>query len=236
MKKEVKIKAQNKVKNSDIEIPEETIISSEENVNQKLEIEVDDIFEIAEILEVDDFSSIYDAENKDDDFDNVLATLDEAPPFNTEKKVKSTEPKPVTENSDSANKQKIKAIKRAIENKAFSIEREEIKVKDWRIQATDRDKLAKEEYEKKKSELDDLFKKNQARYDKRIAKTKKWWHEYSDNHEATKIKKLKDELALLNTELLKYETESTVTTEPEVSTEVTETTVTTEATETSESN
>ena len=194
MKKEVK-KVQNKVENSETETPEEIIISSEEN---EIEILENDADEFEKVLMSSDEKSIVasDIEVKD------------AKPVSEEK---VSEPKPVSENAEVVNKQKIKALKRSIENKTFTIEREEIKVKDWRVQATDRDKLATEEFEKKKSAIEESLKKNQERFNKRMAKTKKWWHEYSDNYEVTKIKKLKDELALLHSELLKFDTEPTET-------------------------
>lgn len=194
MKKEVK-KVQNKVENSETETPEENIISSEENENEILENDADEFEKV--LLSSDEKSIVAsDIEVKD------------AKPVSEEK---VSEPKPVSENAEVVNKQKIKALKRSIENKTFTIEREEIKVKDWRVQATDRDKLATEEFEKKKSAIEELLKKNQERFNKRMAKTKKWWHEYSDNYEVTKIKKLKDELALLQAELLKFDTEPTET-------------------------
>ena len=194
MKKEVK-KVQNKVENSETETPEEIIISSEEN---EIEILENDADEFEKVLMSSDEKSIVasDIEVKD------------AKPVSEEK---VSEPKPVSENAEVVNKQKIKALKRSIENKTFTIEREEIKVKDWRVQAADRDKLATEEFEKKKSAIEESLKKNQERFNKRMAKTKKWWHEYSDNYEVTKIKKLKDELALLQAELLKFDTEPTET-------------------------
>ena len=194
MKKEVK-KVQNKVENSETETPEENIISSEENENEILENDADEFEKV--LLSSDEKSIVAsDIEVKD------------AKPVSEEK---VSEPKPVSENAEVVNKQKIKALKRSIENKTFTIEREEIKVKDWRVQATDRDKLATEEFEKKKSAIEELLKKNQERFNKRMAKTKKWWHEYSDNYEVTKIKKLKDELTLLQAELLKFDTEPTET-------------------------
>ena len=194
MKKEVK-KVQNKVENSETETPEENIISSEENENEILENDADEFEKV--LLSSDEKSIVAsDIEVKD------------AKPVSEEK---VSEPKPVSENAEVVNKQKIKALKRSIENKTFTIEREEIKVKDWRVQATDRDKLATEEFEKKKSAIEESLKKNQERFNKRMAKTKKWWHEYSDNYEVTKIKKLKDELALLHSELLKFDTEPTET-------------------------
>ncbi len=194
MKKEVK-KVQNKVENSETETPEENIISSEENENEILENDADEFEKV--LLSSDEKSIVAsDIEVKD------------AKPVSEEK---VSEPKPVSENAEVVNKQKIKALKRSIENKTFTIEREEIKVKDWRVQATDRDKLATEEFEKKKSAIEESLKKNQERFNKRMAKTKKWWHEYSDNYEVTKIKKLKDELALLQAELLKFDTEPTET-------------------------
>ena len=194
MKKEVK-KVQNKVENSETETPEENIISSEENENEILENDADEFEKV--LLSSDEKSIVAsDIEVKD------------AKPVSEEK---VSEPKPVSENAEVVNKQKIKALKRSIENKTFTIEREEIKVKDWRVQAADRDKLATEEFEKKKSAIEELLKKNQERFNKRMAKTKKWWHEYSDNYEVTKIKKLKDELTLLQAELLKFDTEPTET-------------------------
>lgn len=191
MKKEIKNKIQPKIQNAELEEPEEINISSEEN---EIEILENDADEFEKVLMASDEKSIVasDIEVKD------------AKPVSEEK---VTEPKPVSENAEVVNKQKIKALKRSIENKTFTIEREEIKVKDWRVQAADRDKFATEEFEKKKSAIEESLKKNQERFNKRMAKTKKWWHEYSDNYELTKIKKLKDELALLQAELLKFDNE-----------------------------
>jgi hypothetical protein len=126
-----------------------------------------------------------------------------------EETASETEPepeiRPVTENTEVSNKTKIKALKRSVDNKMYSIEREESKVKLWRIQASDRDKKATDEFTKRLAELEVLLKKNQERFDKRMAKTKKWWHEFSDNYTDTKIKKLHDDLTLLQSELLKFE-------------------------------
>jgi hypothetical protein len=103
------------------------------------------------------------------------------------------------------NKQKIRAILRAIENKKYSIDRENEKCRIWEIQGKDRDDKANFEYNKRKVELDELLRKNQERYDKRMAKTHKWWHQYIITHRATKIKSLVDGLALLEAELMKLD-------------------------------
>ena len=107
--------------------------------------------------------------------------------------------------NDSANKFKIKTLKRSLENKKYALERENIKVRDWRVQAVDRDNKAGFEYEKRKKELEDLLAKNQTRYDKRMAKTQKWWWEYCINHEATKIAKIQKDIILLANEINKLE-------------------------------
>jgi hypothetical protein len=178
MKKNVKTSIQSDSKKADeeIEIPEVEIVPSEEIENdENLDIEDDQEVEMPEHI--------------------VEETASET----------ETEIKPIPENTEISNKSKIKALKRSVENKMYSIEREESKVKLWRIQAADRDKKATDEYEKRKTELEILLKKNQDRFDKRMAKTKKWWHEFSDNYTATKIKKLHDDLTLLQNELSKFE-------------------------------
>ena len=102
-------------------------------------------------------------------------------------------------------KYKIKAIKRAIEGKQSSLEREQAKNLDWRKQAAIRDENATSEYTKRKAEVEAHMKKIEERYQKRIARTKKWWHEYADNHEANKIKRLLGDIDALQAELAKHE-------------------------------
>ena len=123
---------------------------------------------------------------------------------NTDTQLKP-ETKSETENAELSNKQKIKALKRAIENKKYSLDRETEKCRTWRVQAKDRDEKATNEYQKRKKELEELLKKSEERYNKRIAKTKKWWWEYCVNFENTKIKKINDDLTLLQSELGKFE-------------------------------
>lgn len=102
-------------------------------------------------------------------------------------------------------KLKIKALKRSIDNKKYAIARDQEKKDLWRIQAKERDEKATSEFETKKILLEEQLKKNQDRFDKKMAKTKKWWHEYTDNFEITKIQKSKDELSKLEIELIKLE-------------------------------
>jgi hypothetical protein len=181
MKKTIKSSIQSDSKKADEEIekPEVEIVPSEE-------IENDEILDI-----------------EDDQDEETPGQIEET--ANETETVSEPEVKPIPENSEISNKSKIKALKRSVDNKMYSIEREESKVKLWRIQAADRDKKATDEYEKRKSELEVLLKKNQERFDKRMAKTKKWWHEFSDNYTDTKIKKLHNDLTLLQSELSKFE-------------------------------
>ena len=109
----------------------------------------------------------------------------------------------VLKNTAAIDKYKLSDLRRSLENKTSTLEREKAKVTDWRTQAKHRDEKATEEYEKRKTELEELLKKNQERHDKRIAKTEKYWWQYCLNHEATKIKKLEDEVTLLQSELEK---------------------------------
>jgi hypothetical protein len=202
MKKNVKT-IQSKSEKTEIEKPEVEIIPSEENEIPEVEIVPSEEIEIPEV------EIIPSEENANENLDIEDDQEETQPDHIVEETASETEAKPeiksVTENTEVSNKQKIKALKRTIDNKMYSIEREESKVKLWRIQAVDMDKKATDDYEKRKSELEILLKKNQERFDKRMAKTKKWWHEFSDNYTETKIKKLHDDLALLQSELLKFE-------------------------------
>ena len=74
-------------------------------------------------------------------------------------------------------------------------------MRDWRSQAKDRDAKATAEFEKRKNELLELIKKSEIRFNKRIEKTQKFWIEYSDNYEITKIKGIEQDIALLQAEL-----------------------------------
>ncbi|MBX3045205.1 MAG: hypothetical protein KIT33_10320 [Candidatus Kapabacteria bacterium] len=211
MKKEVK-KVQNKIENSETEKPEEIIVSSEEKSIVPTVIEVT----VAETKPVvDNANAPSDIDVKDAETKPVVDNVN-APSVNEPKDAKpiaddkEADTKPVVDNAV-LNKQKIKALKRSIENKELAIEREEKKVKEWRVQAADRDKLAKELFDKKKSALEELLKKNQEKFNKSVERTQKLWYSYSDNYELTKIKKLKDDLALLQAELLKFDTEPTET-------------------------
>jgi hypothetical protein len=191
MKKFGKTKVQNENTNSEITEPE-VIIVSDETVDEIIEIEP----EVIPVVEETKEPEVYDIED------------DNMPPAFKEKEGESEsipETKPDPENPEVSEKQKIKALKRAIEFKQSAIEREEIKVKDWRVQGKDRDEKATSEFQKRKTMLEELLKKNEERYQKRMAKTEKWWHQYCRNHETTKIKKLQDDLTLLQTELAKHE-------------------------------
>jgi hypothetical protein len=169
---------------AEVEIQEDELLTSDETADEIIEIEPEEhlpgVDEIEEIPSEDKIEIIPDSELQ-----------------------------PVAENPEVTAKQKIKALKRAMEFKQSAIEREEIKVKDWRVQAKDRDEKATSEFEKRKTMLEESLKKNEERYQKRIAKTEKWWWQYCINHEATKIKKLQDDLSLLQTELTKLEEKPT---------------------------
>jgi hypothetical protein len=184
-----------------------------QSINEKTEIEKPEVEIIPSVEnEIPEVEIIPSEENADENYvPEEIEQDEETQPDHIVKEtaepetVSEPEIKSVTENKEVSNKTKIKALKRSVDNKMYSIEREESKIKLWRIQASDRDKKATDEYEKRKSELEVLLKKNQERFDKRMAKTKKWWHEFSDNYTETKIKKLHDDLTLLQSELLKFE-------------------------------
>ena len=186
MKKFGKTKVQQNEKtdnSAEVEIPEDELLTSDELEDEIIEIEPEE-----QLPGVDEIEQI-----------------DEVPPEVKDEVIPDSEPKQIAENPEALAKQKIKALKRAIEFKQSAIEREEIKVKDWRVQGKDRDEKATSEFQKRKTMLDESLKKNEERYQKRMAKTEKWWWQYCINHEATKIKKLQDDLSLLQTELAKLE-------------------------------
>ena len=114
--------------------------------------------------------------------------------------------KTVAENTEISNTQKIKAVKRSLENKKYSLDREKTKCNDWLKQADTRDAKATEEYENRKKELEELLRKTTERYEKRVSKTKIQWREYTENYLNTKVKKIEDDIVLLQTELSKLET------------------------------
>ena len=222
MKKEVK-KVQNKIENSETETPEEIIVSSEE-VASVIEVKDAETKPIAENANVPSVNDVKDAgtkpivENANVPSDNEVKDAETKPivenanvPSDIDVKDakpiaddKESETKPVVENAV-LNKQKIKAVKRALENKTFSLEREKIKCSDWLKQADTRDSEAKTEFEKRKNELEELLKKNTVRYEKRMAKTKLQWRDYTANYLNTKVKKIEDDITLLNAELSKLE-------------------------------
>jgi hypothetical protein len=164
----------------------------------------------AEIEEPEEIESS--DENVDDELeqDSKQVPAEEKAPVVISPEKKEPETKPVPEKSELTKKQKISALKRALENKTFALEKEKTKVRDWRSEAEDRDGKATAEFQKRKTELEELLKKSEARFNKRIAKTNKWWRVYSDNYESTKIKKIEDDITLLQSELTKLEA-----TEPE---------------------
>ena len=131
--------------------------------------------------------------------------LDDETPDAVEPDASVEEIKPVGEVTEITGKQKIKALKRAIDNKNLSLDRERVKVKEWRQQAKDRNDKALTEFEKRKKELEEALEKNQKRFDARIAKTQKWWIEYSDEYEINKIQKIEADIALLKSELEKID-------------------------------
>ena len=197
MKKEQN-KFQDKSKKSEIEKPEE-VITSTETEDEIIETEPEEILVDEEPEQDEEIQETGTDEEIQDD---------ELPPNLQEKKTDTQlkpETKSETENAELSNKQKIKALKRAIENKKYSLDRETEKCRTWRVQAKDRDEKATNEYQKRKKELEELLKKSEERYNKRIAKTKKWWWEYCVNFENTKIKKINDDLTLLQSELGKFE-------------------------------
>ena len=136
---------------------------------------------------------------ENDDFLDLDDDQEEETPEEIAEEV--NEPEKVPENTTLTTAQKAKAIKRAIENKTYALTREKAKVRDWRSQAKDRDAKATAEFEKRKNELLELIKKSEIRYNKRIEKTQKFWIEYSDTYEVTKIKGIEQDIALLQAEL-----------------------------------
>ncbi len=181
MKKEAKSFFNKKTKKAETEEPEEGKLLSEKSID------------IPDTLD-DEIPA----------FENIDSSISE---------LKDTESAPVTESEKPpepektvlSNKQKIAALKRSIQNKQFSLEREQTKVRDWRIQGNDRINKATATYEKRKAELQDALSKTEERFNKSIAKTQKLWLDYADNFEQTKIKKIEDDLTLLQSELSKIE-------------------------------
>lgn len=175
MKKEIKKQVQQKSQNAEIEEPEEIIIS--------------------DVVETDELEQ-----------DNEQVPSDEEPEkIESSEVVPIAETKPVAENAEISNKQKIKAIKKALENKTYALDREKTKCNDWLKQADTRDTKATDEYENRKKGLEELLRKTTERYEKRMAKTKKQWREYTANYLNTKVKKIEDDIALLQAELSKLE-------------------------------
>ena len=117
------------------------------------------------------------------------------------KNISLPEIKPVQATENGATiKYRISALKRALENKTASLDREKAKVEDWRVQAKNRDIKAQVEFDKRKTELEALLAKNLERYEKRKSKTQKFWWEYCINYEATKIIKIESEVEQLKAE------------------------------------
>ena len=176
MKKEIKKQVQQKSQKAEIEEPEEIIISDE--------IETDEL-----------------------DEQNEQVPSDEVPEqIESSEIVPVAETKPVAENTEISNKQKIKAVKRALENKTYALDREKTKCNDWLKQADTRDAKATEEYENRKNELEELLRKTTERYEKRMSKTKIQWRIYTQDYLNTRVKKIEDDIVLLQTELSKLET------------------------------
>lgn len=111
----------------------------------------------------------------------------------------------VVENTAALTKFRIAELKRSLSNKNSSLERERAKVVDWRTQAVNRDSRFKDEYDRRKEELDALQKKNEERYAKRTEKTKRFWIDYCDNYEKNKIAKIENDILLLEAELNKID-------------------------------
>ena len=204
MKKNNKNKFQQKTKTTEKsaveEIEEEEIISNEEIENDELDEETEQVpideIETDEIDEEEDVPPFL----KTDAIDKDLVKV------STNGKVESDEKtNNIALTEEKSLKQKVKALQKAIENKKYSLEREQIKCRDWRVQGKDKDEKATAEYQKRKTELEEMLKKSEERYNKRIAKTKKWWWDYTDNYEITKVKKIQDEVNLLEAELSKLE-------------------------------
>lgn len=138
-----------------------------------------------------------------DEEDGIARWLDQSPETESEVEGNDTLPEVKTdkaaENGASV-KYRLTSLKRALENKTATLDREKAKVEDWRIQGKHRDEKATEEYEKRKTELEALLEKNEERYNKRKAKTQKYWWDFCINFENTKIKKIEEEVEQLKAE------------------------------------
>lgn len=143
--------------------------------------------------------------DKLDEQKEPVPTDEELEKIESSEVVPVSETKPVAENTEISNKMKIKAIKRALENKTYALDREKTKCNDWIKQADTRDTNATEEYEKRKKELEEYLRKTTERYEKRMSKTKIQWREYTENYLNTKVKKIEDDITLLKIELSKLE-------------------------------
>jgi hypothetical protein len=179
MKLGLKNKTQQKTRKAENEEPEESKLPSEE------------IIDIPDTID-DEIPA----------FDKIDSSIPEVQETESAAIIDS-EKQPLPENTALSNKQKIAAIKRSIQNKQYNLDREQTKVKDWRVQGADRIDKATKLYEKRKAELEDALKKTEERFNKSIGKTQKMWLDYSDNYEKTKIKKIEDDIILLQTELSK---------------------------------
>ncbi|MBI3258243.1 MAG: hypothetical protein HYZ54_01990 [Ignavibacteriae bacterium] len=139
-----------------------------------------------------------------DEDDDMGRWLDQLP--ETESEVEGTD-KPLLEvktdkaaENGTSIKYRLTSLKRALENKTASLDREKAKVEDWLVQAKHRDEKSLEEFEKRKTELEALLTKNEERYNKRKAKTQKYWWDYCINYSATKVKKIEEEVEQLKAE------------------------------------
>lgn len=158
-----------------------------------------------EIPEIESEEIIPSDEIENDEADEFILPSEDKSDEAEEEGIKKSKLSLVPQNAELSDKQKIKAIKRTLENKKYALDRESQKCSEWLRQADERDAKAQDEYDRRKSELEDALLKAEERYNKRINRTLKMWREYTDNYLNTKVLKIKQNIQLLENELQKLE-------------------------------
>ena len=184
------------IENSITEISDDEITENESDLIDDVEPEPEVIIESESIKEPDDISEFDTKPEQEKEVESDVKT--------------EPEEKQISEKDELSAKQKIKALQKDIENKKLILEKEEIKVRDWRTQAKIRDDRNEKMLEKKKKEAEELIKTAQARYEKLKAGTKKWWWDYSTNHENKKIKQIKNAIELREKAIFQLQEKETV--------------------------
>jgi len=169
------------IENSITEISDNENSENESDLIDEVEPEPEVIIESESIKEPDDITEFDTKPEQEKEVESDVKT--------------EPEEKQITEKDELSAKQKIKALQKDIENKKLILEKEEIKVRDWRTQAKIRDDRNFKMLEKKKKEAEELINTAQARYEKLKAGTFKWWWSYAENVEKKRIQSLKDAIA-----------------------------------------